>query len=209
VDETDITNVRNGQEADVTIDSIPGKTFTGHVTEVGDQAILRTSGLSTTQTTANTQEARDFKVVVTLDSPPTGLRPGLSTTAKIKTAHKSNVLIVPIQALAMRSRKELKEAETQAIKKGGESVTLAASLPPATGDPSKDDVQGIFVVRGKKAVFVPVQTGITGVTDIEVTTGLKEGDEIVTGSYKALRTMRPGTSVKVDNAAPKREEEKS
>jgi len=209
VDETDITNVRNGQEADVTIDAIPGKTFTGHVTEVGDQAILRTSGLSTTQTTANTQEARDFKVVVTLDNPPTGLRPGLSTTAKIKTAHKSNVLIVPIQALAMRSRKELKEAEAQASKKGSESVTLAASLPPATGDPSKDDVQGIFVVRGKKAVFVPVQTGITGVTDIEVTSGLKEGDQIVTGSYKVLRTMRPGASVKVDNAVPKREEEKS
>ena len=208
VDETDITNVRNGQAADVTIEAIPGKTFAGHVTEVGDQAILRTSGLSTTQTTANTQEARDFKVVVTLDSPPTGLRPGLSTTAKIKTAHKGNVLIVPIQALAVRTRKELKEAEARASKKGGEAVTLAASLPPATGDAGKDDVQGVFVIRGKKAVFVPVQTGITGVTDIEVTTNLKEGDEIVTGSYKVLRTMRPGASVKVDNATPKKEEEK-
>jgi HlyD family secretion protein len=68
------------------------------------------------------------------------------------------------------------------------------------------DVQGVFVIRGKKADFVPVQTGITGVTDIEITSGVKEGEEIVIGNYKALRTLRPGAAVKVDNSAPKREE---
>jgi HlyD family secretion protein len=207
VDETDITNLKNGQVADVTIDALPGKTFQGHVTEVGDQAILRSSGLATTQTTANTQEARDFKVVVTLDNAPPALRPGLSATAKIQTAHKPNVLAIPIQALAVRSSKELKEAEN---KNAGGGVTLAANRPEASPRGSaKDEIQGVFVVRGKKAEFVPVQTGITGVTDIEVTSGLKEGDEIVTGSYKALRTLRPGTSVKIDNTAPKKEEEKS
>ncbi len=73
---------------------------------------------------------------------------------------------------------------------------------------SKDDeTQGVFVIRNKKAQFVPVQTGITGTTDIEVLNGLKEGDEIVTGSYKVLRTMKPGASVKIDNTAPKKEEE--
>ena len=68
------------------------------------------------------------------------------------------------------------------------------------------DVQGVFVIRGKKAEFVPVQTGITGVTDIEIVSGLKEGDEIVIGNYKALRTLRPGAAIKVDNSTPKREE---
>jgi HlyD family secretion protein len=206
VDETDITNVKNGEPADVTIDALPGKVFTGHVTEVGNQAVLRSSGLATTQTTANTQEARDFKVVVTLDSPPLGLRPGLSSTAKIKTAQKKNVLAIPIQALAVRTRRELKEAESHANKKDKTDVTLAAAKPDTTAT-GKEEVQGVFVLRGKKAEFVPVQTGITGVTDIEVTSGLKEGDEIVTGSYKALRTLKPGTTVKVDNSAPKPGEE--
>ncbi len=209
VDETDIINVRNGQEGDVTIDAIPGKSFKGHVTEVGTQATLRTSGLATTQTTAGTQEARDFKVVVTLENPPSNLRPGLSTTAKIKTAQKKDVLAVPIQALAVRSRKDLEEAAKQAAKKGGPSVTLAAAKVDSSGDPKKDEVQGVFVVRGKKAEFVQVDTGIAGVTDIEVSSGLRENDEIVTGSYKALRTLRPGASIKVDNKAPKKEEEKS
>jgi HlyD family secretion protein len=209
VDETDITNVREGQAAEVKIDAIPDKVYKGRVTEVGVLAILRSSGqAATSQTTANTQEARDFKVVITLDNPPESLRPGLSATAKIQTAQGKNVLTIPIQALAVRSQKDLDEAKQS--KKGG-SVTLAASKPPsdASGDPAKKDIQGVFVVRGNKAEFVPVQTGITGVTDIEVTNGLKEGDKIVTGSYKALRTLKPGATVKVDNSAPKIEESSS
>src|SRR5712692_3186836 len=206
VDETDIVNVRNGQTGEVTIDAMPGKTFKGHVTEVGTQAVLRTSGLATTQTTASTQEAKDFKVVVTLENPPDNLRPGLSTTAKIKTAEKKNVLSIPIQALAVRTRKDLEAAAKEAGKKGGEGVTLAASKTASGTDPKKEEIQGVFVVRGNKAEFVKVETGITGVTDIEVSSGLKESDQIVTGSYKALRTLRPGASVKVDNKTPKKEE---
>ena len=125
VDETDIVNLKNGQDVDVKIDAIPEKIFPGKVTEVGDQAILRSSGLATTQTTANTQEARDFKVVVTLESPPDNLRPGLSVTATIKTASKKNALTIPIQALAVRSKKALEEAAKGS--KGESNVTLAAS----------------------------------------------------------------------------------
>ncbi len=204
VDETDITNVREGDPAEVTIDAIPGKTFKGTVTQVGDEAILRSSGLAaTTQTTANTQEARDFKVVVTIADPPLVLRPGLSASAKIQTAQKKGVLTVPIQALAIRSQRDLDEA----AKGPNGNVTLAAPKPAPVGDAApKTDIQGVFVIRGKKAEFVPVQTGITGVTDIEVTSGLKDGDEIVTGSYKALRTLKPGAPVKVDNSGPKKEE---
>src|SRR5256712_1191279 len=207
VDETDIVNVKLGQEADVTIDAVPGKIFKGKVTEIGSQAVLRSSGLTTTQTTTSTQEAKDFKVVVTLVNPPENLRPGLSTTAKIKTAERKNVVAIPIQALAVRTRKDLEEAVKNAKKQGSSNVTLAAPPPPAPGDPKKDEVQGVFVVNGKKAVFLPVETGIAGVTDIEITKGLKAGDEIVVGSYKALRTLKPESQVKVDNSAPKKQDD--
>src|SRR5438067_2306108 len=206
VDETDIGNVKMGQQADVTIDAVPGKVFKGKVTEIGSQAVLRTSGLATTQSTASNQEAKDFKVVVTLDMPPDNLRPGLSATAKIKTAERKNVVAIPIQALAMRTRKELEEAAKNA-KGQGSGVTLAAPPPAASGDPKKDEIQGVFVVNGKKAFFRPVDTGISGVTDIEVTKGLQPGDEIVIGSYKALRTLKPEAQIKVDNSAPKKQDD--
>ena len=206
VDETDIVNVKQGQPVDVTIDAIPGKTFKGHVSDVGQLAILRTSGqASMTSTNANTQEARDFKVIVTLDNPPATLRPGLSATAKIQTAQKQNVLSVPIQALAERSQKELDEAKNGT----SSSVTLAASNSEAAAASAKEDIQGLFLIRNGKAQFVPVQTGISGTTDIEITSGVNEGDTIVTGSYKALRTLKPGASVKIDNSAPKADESSS
>jgi len=217
VDETDIVDLRNGEEVDVKIDAIPGKVYNGHVTEVGDQAILRSSGLATTQTTANTQEARDFKVVVTLDHPPTNLRPGLSVTATIKTAFKKDAITIPIQAMAMRSKDALAAAARSA--NGDGTVTLAATKPSGSSNSGASvttaggtnsetpDVQGVFVLRGNKAQFVPIQTGITGVSDIEVVSGVQPGDTIVTGSYKTLRTMKPGSAIKVDNSEPKRKED--
>jgi HlyD family secretion protein len=203
VDETDIVSVRMGQDADVTIDAVPGKVFHGKVTEIGSQAVLRSSGLTTTQSTTSTQEAKDFKVVVTLDNPPENLRPGLSTTAKIKTAEKKSVIAIPIQALAVRSRKDLDDAKKNPS--GGSSGSaLAAPLPTSSGDPKKEEIQGVFVINGKKAFFKPVKTGISGITDIEITDGLQPGDEIVVGSYKALRTLKPEAQIKVDNSAPKK-----
>jgi HlyD family secretion protein len=208
VDETDIVNVKIGQEVDLTIDAVPGKTFKGKVTEVGNQAVLRTSGLATTQTTSGSQEAKDFKVIITVNEPPEDLRPGLSATAKIKTAERKNVLAIPMQALAMRTRKDLEEASEQASKKGGPGVTLAAAKEPSPGvDPKKEEIQGVFVVENGKAAFREVKTGITGVTEIEVLHGLKEGEEIVTGSFRALRSLKHAAPVKVDNKAPAKEGE--
>src|ERR1700733_10621921 len=201
VDETDIVNVQMGQPAQVTIDAIPKKIFKAVVTEIGDNAIVRSTGVSTSQQTSASQEAKDFKVVVTLQDPPEDLRPGLSATAKITTATRGNALSIPIQALTVRRQADL-------VPKDEKGLVQAAA--PAK-DPAKDreEVQGVFVLRNHKAEFVAVDTGVAGTTDIEVIKGLKEGDEIVTGSYKVLRTLRPGSSVKVDNAAPKKEEEES
>ena len=200
VDETDIVNVQLGQPAEVTIDAIPKKVFHAVVSEIGNNAIVRSTGVATSQSTSASQEAKDFKVVVTLSDPPEDLRPGLSTTAKITTAQRNNVLTIPIQALTIRRQDDL---QTSADKG---SVQAAAPQKDASKDKKNDEVQGVFVLRNKKAEFVPVQTGVAGTTDIEVLSGLKEGDEIVTGSYKVLRTMKPGTSVKIDNSAPKKEE---
>jgi HlyD family secretion protein len=194
VDETDIVNIQIGQAAEITVDALPGKVFKGHVTLAGDQALLRSTGMATLQSTTGTEEAKDFKVVVTLDNPSSELRPGLSTTAKITTARKSNVLSLPIQALTMHNPDDDKA-------KGG--VQAASSSPAAV---KSAPVQGVYVVDNKsgklRAKFVPVTTGITGATDIEVLSGLKENDEIVTGPYKTLRALKNNALVKRDTAKP-------
>jgi len=206
VDETDIVNVRLGQPAEVTIDAIPKKIFHGKVTEIGNNAIVRSSGLSTSQQTTASEEAKDFKVVVTLSDAPGDLRPGLSTTAKVTTATRSNALSIPIQALTLRTKDQI---DAQNNPPGSVHAAEPAAKEVASKSKKDDEVQGVFVIRNKKAMFVPVATGITGTTDIEVLDGLKEGDEVITGSYKVLRTLRPGSSVKVDNKAPKKEDESS
>jgi HlyD family secretion protein len=199
VDETDIVNVAMNQSADVTVDALPGKIFKGHVTEVGDQALLRTTGMATSTSTTGTEEAKDFKVVVTLDADQINghdeLRPGLSCTAKITTAHKPDTLTIPIQALVQRN---LAEEDKLFANKG-----KASSAAPVPGQ-SSTLVQGVYLVADDKGRlrthFVPVTTGITGATDIEVLSGLKAGDELVTGHYKVLRTLKSGIAVKRDNS---------
>jgi HlyD family secretion protein len=206
VDETDIVNVRLGQPAEVTIDAIPKKIFHGTVSEIGDNAIVRSTGVATSQQTTASEEAKDFKVVVTVNDPPRDLRPGLSTTAKITTDARSNVLSIPIQALSIRTKAQLEQE-----KSAPGSVHAAAPAPKENAskgkDKDKEEIQGVFVIRNKKAEFVPVTTGITGTSDVEVLDGLKEGDEVITGSYKILRTLRSGSSVKIDNSVPKKEDE--
>ena len=125
-----------------------------------------------------------------------------TATAKITTANRSSVLSIPIQALTVRSRADL---ET----KSSENNSVKAASAPVDPAKQKEEVPGVFVIRNKKAEFIPVDTGISGTTDIEITKGLQEGDEVITGSYKVLRTLKPGTSVKIDNSAPKKEEESS
>jgi HlyD family secretion protein len=197
VDETDIVNVKLDQPAEVTIDAIPNQTFKGTVTEIGDNAIIRSTGVSTSQSTAGTQEAKDFKVVVTLTDPPPNLRPGLSATAKITTGMARDAVAIPIQALTMRDKNDL-----DAQKKPNKPADKTA---PAVAPVKKEntDIQGVFVVKNKKAEFHEVVTGLTGSTEIQVKSGLQPGDEIITGSYKVLKTLRNGAGVKVDNSVVK------
>jgi HlyD family secretion protein len=198
VDETDIVNVKLDQMADVTIDAIPNKTFKGHVIEIGNTAILRSTGVAASQSAVSSQEAKDFKVVIALDNPPDEIRPGLSCTAKITTATRKNVLSIPIQALTVRQKGQLEPKPAD-----GKAVQAATTKPdPVAEKAKKEEIQGVFVVSGTKAVFKKVETGITGATDIEVLNGLAEGDQIVTGTYQVIRTILNETQVKVDNKTP-------
>ena len=226
VDESDVINVRSGQSAEVTIDAYPDSTFRGTVTEIGTTALLRSTGQSTSQLTTGSQEAKDFKVVITLVNPPSSVRPGLSATAKITTATRNKTLGIPIQALTIRRQADIEAAEKRNGKGKGkdvdktredagsevataqqppsrmqDSVAAATAAAPGTvvsADPrdSKKEIQGVFMVQDGRARFRPVKTGITGVTDIEITDGLQEGDEIVTGSYKVLRELKHLTRVR-------------
>jgi HlyD family secretion protein len=196
VDETDIVNVKLDQSAEVTIDAIPNTIFKGKVSEIGDNAIIRSTGVSTSQSLSGGQEAKDFKVVITLIDPPSNLRPGLSATAKITTGLAHDAVAIPIQALTMRDKNDL-----DAQKKTAKPVDKTAPAGPTKKE--NTDIQGVFVVKNKKAEFHEVVTGLTGSTEIQVKSGLDAGDEIITGSYKVLKTLRNGAGVKVDNSVAK------
>ncbi|MBV9085753.1 MAG: efflux RND transporter periplasmic adaptor subunit [Acidobacteriaceae bacterium] len=191
VDETDIVSVKLNQNADVTIDAIPNKTFKGKVIEIGDTALVRSTGVAASQSQTSSQEAKDFKVVIALDIPEDMVRPGLSCTAKIVTATRRNVRAIPIQALTIRQRGQLQPA-----RKGNAPIDIAAQRA------AKEELQGVFVVNNGKAEFRKVETGIAGATEIEVLGGLKDGDQIVTGSYQVIRTLKNEAKIRIDNKAP-------
>ena len=172
VDETDIVNVQLGQPADVTVDALPGKIFKGHVTLVGDQALLRSTGVATSQSTTGTEEAKDFKVVVTLDDPSrrAAPRPLLHRQDHHRAQDQRALAAHPG---ADHARSGHRQREKQRQRAGGIDSDSSACAKP-------NPVQGVFVAEkdahGKlRANFVPVTTGITGATDIEVLSGLNDG----------------------------------
>jgi len=191
VDETDIVNVKLDQPAEITVDAIPGRTFTGHVIEIGNTAILRSTGLAASTSTTSSQEAKDFKVVIAMDNPPDEIRPGLSCTAKVTTATRKDATAVPIQALTTRTKGDLLPDKDKPL-----------NPTPAVAKANKEEVQGVFVVSGGKAQFRKLETGITGATEIEVLSGINVGEEIVTGSYQTIRSIKNGATVKIDNKPP-------
>jgi HlyD family secretion protein len=194
VDETDIASVRVGQPTAITIDAYGDRKFRGHVTEVGDTAILRSTGAAATSATgSDAQQAKDFKVVVQLDNPPQSIRPGLSCTATITTGTAPNAVAIPLQAVVERDPSQLQPASAAADPPTSVPSSVTAKQTP---------VQGVFVIDPKSmtANFVPASTGITGVDHIQVLTGVRAGQEVVTGPYSALRTLADHAPVTIDNS---------
>ncbi len=175
VNETDIVAVELNQSAVVNVDALPDEPLEGIVTEIGNSAIQKQSS----------QEAKEFKVAIRLAHPPSALRPGLSCTADITTATRKNVLTIPIQALVVREF---------AVDNAGNPIKEEVET---NGDPeSREEFEGVFVVRERRVEFTPVKTGISSETRLQILSGVEEGSEIVTGSYKALRELKDGDFVK-------------
>jgi HlyD family secretion protein len=196
VDETDIPSVSLGQKAKVTIDAMPGKTFTGKVTEIGNSPIQPAAG-----TTASTQ-ATNFLVKVTIDDEIPDLRPGFTCTAEITTATRKNAVSVPIQATTVREVVVDKDGkmvrEPKDDKRPRRSTSVEASeLKPGQ---QRKELEGVFVVRENKAEFVPVKTGIAGEKYFEVLAGVKPGDQVIVGPFASVRELADGAPVKIEAA---------
>ena len=199
VDETDIRNLKLGLSAEVRVDALEGMKIKGEVTEIGSSAIPRGTNQSAGTTGTNTgNQAKDFKVTITLIDPPANIRPGLNAAADITTSKKQNVIAVPIQAVVVREvNKEGKVVDPGAPSTDG---------PPQTegGRRKSEEKDGVFVILDGKAGFKPVKTGIVGETEIEISEGLTEAQEIVTGSYKTLRTLKDQAQIKVETKKDKK-----
>jgi len=197
VDETDVVNVSLGDIAQVQIDALPDTVFIGEVVEIGNSPIQ----------SGSQQEAKDFKVIVTLKDPSPKLRPGMSCTSDITTDTKRDVLIIPIQALTVREvevDEDGKYHEPDLDKRNEASVARAAS---GNEDLQEKELEGVFVVNENRVVrFRTVTTGITGESEIEVLDGLKEDEELVSGSLQTLRTIEDGAAVEIDMEKSKSEE---
>jgi HlyD family secretion protein len=198
VDETDIPEVKLGQTAKITIDAMPGKTFHGHVTEIGNSPINQTA------TTTSTSQATNFLVKVHVDDQIPNIRPGFSCTADVTTATRQNALSVPIQATTVREvvidqEGNVVHPEPNKVARAGAGSLEAAELPKGQ---QKKEIEGVFIVRGGKAVFTPVKTGIAGDKYFEALSGVKEGDQVIIGPFNSVRGLADEAAVKIE-AAPK------
>jgi HlyD family secretion protein len=194
VDETDIPTVELGQRAKVTIDAMPGKTFTGKVTEIGNSPIQATGGAAA--------QATNFKVKVTIDGEVPEVRPGFTCTAEITTATRTSAIAVPIQATTVREMIVDKEGnlvrdETKGPQRGRPGSVQASELKPGQ---ERKELEGVFVVRDNKAVFTPIKTGIAGDKYFEGLSGVKDGDQVIVGPFSSVRELRDGAAVKIEAA---------
>ncbi len=201
VDETEIPSVKVGQVAKVTIDALPDRTFTGKVTEIGNSPIQLTGAAQAGQ------QATNFKVTITIDGQIEEARPGFTCSAQITTATRDDVVSVPIQAMAVRELIYDKAGnivrppreEGRRRPRSVEPTASAAELPEGQ---TRKETEGVFVMRDGRAQFVPVKVGIAGDKYFEVVSGLKAGDQVITGPFNNVRNLRDGDQVKVDTKAP-------
>jgi HlyD family secretion protein len=200
VDETNVPNVEIGQKAKITIDAIPDRSFKGHVTEIGNSPIQAAGAQAST-----TNQATNFKVVVVLDEPVPDVRPGFTCTADITTATRKNAVAVPIPAVAVREL--IYDANGQVVKTpktdkrrrpSASTVETPLSAQELKPGQTRKETEGVFVIRDGKAEFLPIKMGIAGDKYFEVLSGLKDGDQVITGPYNSVRGMADGDAVKIE-----------
>ena len=199
VDETDIPDVRLGQEAEIEIDALPNRSYRGRVTEIGNSPIQDTG--------QNASQATNFKVVVTLDEDVPDVRPGFTCTADITTAVRMDAVAVPIQATTVREMTVNTQGQivrdTHDDDPGGVTPSVSAAMPPEPIGPT-EEIEGVFVVRDDAVQFTRVVTGIAGDRYFEAVAGLREGDMVVTGPFNVVRSLDDGDPVRLNDRPPDR-----
>jgi HlyD family secretion protein len=198
VDETEINNVKVGQEAKVKVDALGNREIKAVVTQKNPLAISKSDTTGGLSNRVNVQEAKEFKVTLELRELPeevqTALRPGMSSTATITTETKNDVLAVPLESIVERA------APTPSTSPGN---GVASSVPAATPSGERPKSQkGVYLIEGNKVRFIEVTTGITGEADIEVTSGVKADMEIVRGPSRVLKTLKDGMTIKRQTKKP-------
>ncbi|MGQ0816243.1 MAG: efflux RND transporter periplasmic adaptor subunit [Gemmatimonadota bacterium] len=199
VDETDVPELKLSDSASVEIDAFPNQKFTGRVTEISHSS-TRNPAQMQQQGGASTQSV-DFEIVIQLDNPPASLRSDLSATAEVVTATRRNVLSIPIIALTVRERGNVKALPT-------EDKKAKAAAVEAERDKSEDQ-EGVFILKDGKAHFVQVKTGITGREHFEIVAGLTARDTVVAGPYEAIRSLAEGKALRSMNTAANDKDKKT
>lgn len=194
VDETDVVDMRLGQKTKISVDAFPDTTFAGTVTEIGNTAKR--------SITSSVEGQTNFEVKVVFDANIPEVRPGMTADVEIETATHAKALALPIQAVVVRTQRELdRAAKTKGAKRDRRASRGTVSADEDTVGRRDKELTGVFVVRNDVATFVPVRTGISSETMIEVFGDLKDGDTVVSGPYKALRELKPGGKVKKEPGA--------
>jgi HlyD family secretion protein len=182
VDETDVARISVGDSAIIQIDAFPDTTFVGRVVEISNSSVTRAPAGG-----ASTDQAIDYEVRIQLVNPPKDTRPDFSATAKIVTDTRMKALSIPIIALTVRENEKLNNADS--------AITVGRAQ--TAKEIGKRDVEGVFVVAAdNKVTFRPVKVGIAGERHFEVLEGLKPGDNIVAGTYQAIRELKDGALVR-------------
>lgn len=189
VGENDIVNISIGDTSRITIDAYPDKKFVGTVYEIANTA--KSKGLGTQE------EVTNFEVKIRVLNKDISLRPGMSMTADIETETKKNILAVPIQSVTTRAQKGKEGEKPKGDAPQGSGSTGGLSM-------NEKPVECVFVVDNGKAKMVPVKRGINDEGYVEISDGMSEDIEVISGTYKAInRDLEDGSVIKVENSAAK------
>ncbi len=207
VDETEINKVELGQAAEIEVDAFPDTTFKGEVVEIGNTAIM--TGMGTEDQSTN------FNVKVVFQDTEVKIRPGMSATVDITTANREGVLAVPFSAVVMRAidldsleaalasdseTSDTDESSNSTLQAAETTTVVGESIDEDEGDEEveREDLKGVFIIREGQARFIRIETGIADQKNIEVTSGLEDGDTVISGPYSVLRTIKDGDFVEVE-----------
>lgn len=195
VDETDVINLELGQEVEIEVDALPDTILTGQVREIANTARIYAQGTD--------QEVTNFTVKVDIVHHHSKLRPGMSATLSIITATLEEALSIPIQAIVLRQeddvKKDSREKEATANNADEKKVTITGVFLTKTDEKARGRAR-------LKALFTPVETGISSDTDIQIISGLSPGDEVISGPYKTLLDLKDGAEIQIEDEKDKKDD---